>query len=192
MSARRAASARQQISSSRSGSTVNSRPSGACGHWPRGWGARSYRGGVWDRSPARDVAGRLIDRMRARDTGGLVLRCGRGFSETGVHSHLIAHAVHSLTRDMNASTRFVCMPLHPDGGNRVGAANVLAWRTGYPERGEPRPGLSAASGARRSSACDRDSGGAESRRRPDRLGRSGVNAPPGVPRTSLADPLASY
>ncbi len=58
---------------------------------------------------------------------------------------LVSHAIHALVRDMNAHSRFTCMPLSPFAGNLVGARNVLAWSTGYPgavslARGYPRPG----------------------------------------------------
>lgn len=53
---------------------------------------------------------------------------------------LAAHAVHSLTRDMNGLTRFVCVPLPPSGSNLVGARNVLAWMTGYPAAVSFAPG----------------------------------------------------
>ena len=44
---------------------------------------------------------------------------------------MVAHAAHSLARDMNAHTRFVVMPLG-GSGNHAGVQNVLAWQTGYP------------------------------------------------------------
>jgi formylmethanofuran dehydrogenase subunit B len=58
---------------------------------------------------------------------------------------VVAHAIHALVRDLNAITRFACMPVSTDGTNLVGARNVLAWSTGYPAalslaRGYPRHG----------------------------------------------------
>jgi formylmethanofuran dehydrogenase subunit B len=83
----------------------------------------------------------LMDRMRGARYG--VVFYGAGQSD--VRERLtIPHAIHSLVRELNALTRFVCMPLG-GGGNLVGARNVLAWRTGFPSainfaRGYPRHG----------------------------------------------------
>jgi formylmethanofuran dehydrogenase subunit B len=70
---------------------------------------------------------RLLERMRAARYG--VLFYGLGATNKRA-AHLIARGIHSLTRDLNATTRFVGLPLSV-GGNVVGARNVLAWRTGY-------------------------------------------------------------
>jgi formylmethanofuran dehydrogenase subunit B len=70
----------------------------------------------------------LMDRMTSAKYGVLFYGMGRG---DGRPVRSIAHAAHSLVRDMNALTRFVCLPL-PGAANLAGARNVLAWRTGYP------------------------------------------------------------
>lgn len=70
----------------------------------------------------------LMERMKAARYGAIFYGPGAETSGSGV---LIARGIHSLTRDLNAMTRFVCLPL-PSGGNRVGARNVLGWQTGYP------------------------------------------------------------
>jgi formylmethanofuran dehydrogenase subunit B len=83
----------------------------------------------------------LMERMGAARYGvlfyGTQSSCGRPVP-------LIAHAAHALVREMNARTRFVCLPLQ-GGGNLPGARNVLAWSTGYSSavslaRGYPRFG----------------------------------------------------
>ena len=81
----------------------------------------------------------LMNRMRQAKYG-VILYGGRS---TGSHrGHLDSHALLALVRDLNDTTRFVCMRMI-DGGNRTGAENVLTWRTGYPfavnlARGYPR------------------------------------------------------
>src|SRR5262249_28627194 len=70
----------------------------------------------------------LMDRMIGARYGVLFY----GAEPSGTRRHLaIPHAVHSLIRDLNERSRFVCMPLR-GGGNLVGALNVMAWCTGYP------------------------------------------------------------
>jgi formylmethanofuran dehydrogenase subunit B len=71
----------------------------------------------------------LIDRIRAARYG--VVFYGVGRAETR-SAHVVALGIHSLTRDLNATTRFVCQPLSPGSANAVGARNLLSWRTGYP------------------------------------------------------------
>jgi formylmethanofuran dehydrogenase subunit B len=58
------------------------------------------------------------------------------------HRHGSAEALFRLVRELNAHARFVCLPV-AERGNRSGAEQVLAWRTGYPlavnfARGYPR------------------------------------------------------
>ena len=83
----------------------------------------------------------LMERMKAAKYGVLFYGAGPATARTG---QSMAHAVHALTRDMNALTRFVCMPLD-EGRNGTGARNVLTWQTGNPfavslARGYPRCG----------------------------------------------------
>lgn len=78
----------------------------------------------------------LFERMKAA-------RFGVIFYDSGTREP-IAHGIHSLVRDLNATTPFACIPL-PLGANLVGARNVMAWSTGYPgsvslSRGYPRYG----------------------------------------------------
>src|SRR5262249_15840515 len=63
----------------------------------------------------------LMDRMRSAKYGVLSYGMGRG---EGRPVRSIAHAAHSLVRDMNALTRFVCLPLQ-GAANLAGARNVL-------------------------------------------------------------------
>jgi formylmethanofuran dehydrogenase subunit B len=85
----------------------------------------------------------LMDRMKAARYGLLIYGGGGERTPTG---HLAAYGIHSLTRELNATTRFVCLPLSSGGSNRVGARNALTWHTGYPgavslAHGYPRSGL---------------------------------------------------
>ena len=86
----------------------------------------------------------LVDRMKRA-------RYGVNFfdpsSTSSVEAHLSCHAMFALTRDMNAHTRFVCVPLG-GRGNRAGAENVLTWQTGYPW------GVNLAHGYPRFNPCD--------------------------------------
>ena len=81
----------------------------------------------------------LMDRMKSAKFG--VIFFGMGLTMTrGKHAN--SEALLSLTRDMNAHTRFVCKP-NRGHGNVTGADNVVSWRTGYPfgvnlARGYPR------------------------------------------------------
>ena len=58
-------------------------------------------------------------------------RYGVIFYGTGASSarpaHAVAQAIHSLTRELNAQTRFVCMPLHGAGNLR---ARRMSWHGG--------------------------------------------------------------
>jgi formylmethanofuran dehydrogenase subunit B len=81
----------------------------------------------------------LVDRMKQSKYG--VILFGTGLT-SGPGAHLNIHALLALVRDMNAHTRFVCMPIG-GRGNLAGAGNVMAWQTGYPcavnmARGYPR------------------------------------------------------
>jgi formylmethanofuran dehydrogenase subunit B len=81
----------------------------------------------------------LMDRMNQAKYG--VIFPGEGLAKAP-DGHLNSHALLSLVRDMNARTRFVCMPMRGPG-NMTGADNVMTWRTGYPfavnlGRGYPR------------------------------------------------------
>lgn len=70
----------------------------------------------------------LMERMKASKFG--VIFFGMGLTMTrGKHAN--SEALLSLTRDMNAHTRFVCKP-NRGHGNVTGADNVVSWRTGYP------------------------------------------------------------
>jgi formylmethanofuran dehydrogenase subunit B len=77
----------------------------------------------------------LIDKMKQARYGVLVFA-------VKPDEHLKSFALFSLVRDMNAHTRFVCVPLRA-GGNVTGADEVLTWQTGYSfavnlTRGYPR------------------------------------------------------
>src|SRR5262249_8178957 len=63
----------------------------------------------------------LTDTIRAARYGALFYGVGAANTPTG---RTIAHGIHSWIRDLNATTRFVCLPLSPAGANRVGARNV--------------------------------------------------------------------
>jgi formylmethanofuran dehydrogenase subunit B len=81
----------------------------------------------------------LFAQLRAAKYG--VLFYGPGLSQSR-GQHVTVDALRALTRDLNQHTRFVCLPA-TGGGNGTGAANVLAWQTGYPSavnlaRGFPR------------------------------------------------------
>lgn len=70
----------------------------------------------------------LMERMKSAKFG--VIFFGMGLTMTrGKHAN--SEALLSLTRDMNAHTRFVCKP-NRGHGNVTGADNVVSWRTGYP------------------------------------------------------------
>ncbi len=71
---------------------------------------------------------RLMDRMKAAKYGVMFYATK---SQTACAGQMVAHAAHSLARDMNAHARFVVMPLG-GRGNHAGAQNVLAWQTGFP------------------------------------------------------------
>jgi formylmethanofuran dehydrogenase subunit B len=84
----------------------------------------------------------LVGRMTAARYG--VIFYGTG-GANGRRGSLIARGIHSLTRELNATTRFVCLPLASCDGRDTGARNVLTWTTGYPgavslSRGDPRYG----------------------------------------------------
>ena len=81
----------------------------------------------------------LMARMKRAHFG--VIFFGLGLAMTRGR-YLNGEAVLALTRDMNAFTRFVCLPMRGKG-NVAGADNVLLWTTGYPfgvnfARGYPR------------------------------------------------------
>ena len=83
----------------------------------------------------------LMDRMKQAGYG--VIFSGTN-PTTPFDSHQAAHALFALVRDMNAMSRFVCLPL-TRMGNGTGAEAVLTWQTGYPfavslARGYPRFG----------------------------------------------------
>jgi formylmethanofuran dehydrogenase subunit B len=81
----------------------------------------------------------LYTQLQAAKYG--VLFYGPGLSQSRGR-HVTVDSLRALTRDLNQHTRFVCLPA-TGGGNGTGAANVLAWQTGYPSavnlaRGYPR------------------------------------------------------
>jgi formylmethanofuran dehydrogenase subunit B len=81
----------------------------------------------------------LMDRMKRAKYGAIL----SGKPQAAL-ARITYQALLSLVRDMNAFARFVSIPLG-SAGNRAGAENVLAWRTGYPcavnlARGYPRYG----------------------------------------------------
>src|SRR6516225_9136833 len=70
-----------------------------------------------------------------------VIFCGMGLSMTR-GKHMNSAGVLSLAAELNAFTKFVCMPMRGHG-NVTGADVVLRWTTGYPfgidlSRGYPR------------------------------------------------------
>ena len=81
----------------------------------------------------------LIDRMKRARFG--VLFFGMGISMTR-GKHMNSAAVLTLAAELNAFTKFVCMPMRGHG-NVTGSDMVLRWTTGYPfginmSRGYPR------------------------------------------------------
>jgi formylmethanofuran dehydrogenase subunit B len=99
----------------------------------------------------------LMNRMRQAKYG--VILYGTG-STASRGNHLDSHALLALVRDLNDTTRFVCMQMI-GGGNPTGADNVLTWLSGYPfavnlARGYPRygPGEYTTSAILERSECD--------------------------------------
>ena len=81
----------------------------------------------------------IVDRMKRARFG--VIFFGMGVSMTR-GKHMNSAAILNLTAEMNAFTKFVCMPMRGHG-NVTGADVVLRWTTGYPfgidlSRGYPR------------------------------------------------------
>jgi len=81
----------------------------------------------------------LVSRMKTCRTGAIFY--GPGLYE-GKLPHQILESLFRLTQELNAHARFYVASLG-SGGNLTGAANVLAWQTGYPlavnfARGYPR------------------------------------------------------
>ena len=81
----------------------------------------------------------IVDRMKRARFG--VIFFGMGVSMTR-GKHMNSGAILTLTAEMNAFTKFVCMPMRGHG-NVTGADVVLRWTTGYPfgidlSRGFPR------------------------------------------------------
>src|SRR6266702_1653668 len=81
----------------------------------------------------------LVDRMKRARFG--VLFFGMGVSMTR-GKHMNSAAVLTLAAELNAFTKFVCMPMRGHG-NVTGSDMVLRWSTGYPfginlSRGYPR------------------------------------------------------
>jgi len=81
----------------------------------------------------------IVDRMKRARFG--VIFFGMGVSMTR-GKHMNSGAILNLTAEMNAFTKFVCMPMRGHG-NVTGADVVLRWSTGYPfgvdlSRGYPR------------------------------------------------------
>jgi formylmethanofuran dehydrogenase subunit B len=81
----------------------------------------------------------IADRMKRARFG--VIFFGMGVSMTR-GKHMNSAAILNLTAELNAFTKFVCMPMRGHG-NVTGADVVLRWTTGYPfgislSRGYPR------------------------------------------------------
>ena len=81
----------------------------------------------------------IADRMKRAKFG--VIFFGMGVSMTR-GKHMNSGAILNLTAELNAFTKFVCMPMRGHG-NVTGADVVLRWTTGYPfgidlSRGYPR------------------------------------------------------
>src|SRR5207247_6431235 len=70
----------------------------------------------------------LVDRMKRARFG--VLFFGMGLSMTR-GKHMNSAAVLTLAAELNAFTKFVCMPMRGHG-NVTGSDMVLRWSTGYP------------------------------------------------------------
>ena len=81
----------------------------------------------------------LVDRMKRAKFG--VIFFGMGLSMTR-GKHMNSAGILNIAAEMNAFTKFVCMPMRGHG-NVTGADVVLRWTTGYPfginlSRGYPR------------------------------------------------------
>jgi formylmethanofuran dehydrogenase subunit B len=81
----------------------------------------------------------LVERMKRARFG--VIFFGMGLSMTR-GKHMNSGSILTLTAELNAFTKFVCMPMRGHG-NVTGADVVLRWTTGYPfginlSRGYPR------------------------------------------------------
>ena len=81
----------------------------------------------------------IVDRMKRAKFG--VIFFGMGLSMTR-GKHMNSAGILNLAAEMNAFTKFVCMPMRGHG-NVTGADVVLRWTTGYPfgislSRGYPR------------------------------------------------------
>jgi formylmethanofuran dehydrogenase subunit B len=81
----------------------------------------------------------VVDRMKRAKFG--VIFFGMGVSMTR-GKHMNSAAILNLTAELNAFTKFVCMPMRGHG-NVTGSDVVLRWTTGYPfgvslSRGYPR------------------------------------------------------
>jgi formylmethanofuran dehydrogenase subunit B len=81
----------------------------------------------------------IADRMKRAKFG--VIFFGMGLSMTR-GKHMNSGSILNLTAELNAFTKFVCMPMRGHG-NVTGADVVLRWTTGYPfginlSRGYPR------------------------------------------------------
>src|SRR5688572_25396464 len=81
----------------------------------------------------------LVDRMKRAKFG--VIFFGMGLTMTR-GKHMNSAAILTLAAEMNAYTKFVCMPMRGHG-NVAGADTVMRWTTGYPfgvnlSRGYPR------------------------------------------------------
>ena len=81
----------------------------------------------------------LVARMKAAKFG--VMFFGMGLTMTR-GKHMNSAAILTLAAEMNAYTKFVCMPMRGHG-NVTGADTIMRWTTGYPfgvnlSRGYPR------------------------------------------------------
>lgn len=111
------------------------------------WVLRALAGGVAleaerveaDTGQSLAVWQQLVERMRGAHLGVIFLGPQLASSPG---AYLNGEAALALVRDLNSTTRFVCLPLRAEA-NSCGADDVLLWTTGYPfavnlARGYPR------------------------------------------------------
>ncbi len=100
------------------------------------WVLRALIGGIsLDTEQVAAVTGQplsvwqeLVGRMQQAHLGVIFLG---GALATAPGKYLNAEAALALVRDLNSTTRFVCLPLREEA-NSCGADDVLLWTTGYP------------------------------------------------------------
>ena len=106
----------------------------------------------------------IVARMKRAKFG--VIFFGMGLSMTR-GKHMNSAGILNIAAEMNAFTKFVCMPMRGHG-NVTGADVVLRWTTGYPVRHQFEPRLSPVQSRR---VFDRRRAGARRQRRDARARR---------------------